>query len=328
MPLVPSQDPAPSEPVVLTPYVSVPSSTIFFSYLRLELVLWSDEIAGASRPPRIRLTQPNGAPPQQASCSKSEDGLCCEITMEAMIDRACFPENCAVDIATGPYRVHLAVPELLARGFAGQSRSLQPDFKQRIVEAAAGAATPPRLLDLGGRNRSGVDVEHRSDYPECAVTAFDIVADPGVDVVGDAHELSRYFPPGTFDFVLCVSVFEHLLMPWKVALEMNTVMKPGAVAFIHTHQTIGMHDVPWDFLRFSESCWPGLFNTATGFEVLGTAVGHYQHIVPRAWTERYARAESSGGFESSAVLVRKTGAARLAWDVRLGEVLETRYPES
>ena len=319
--------PPPAEPVLLTPFVTVGASIVFFSYLRLELFVWSGEIAAEPGRPRIRLTQQTGAPPQQVSCRTAEDGSGCAITLEAMIDRACFPEGCALDIAAGACRVHLALPELLARGFAGQSRSLQPAFKQHIVEAEAAAATPPRLLDLGGRNRSGADVEHRSDYPECAVTAFDIVADPGVDVVGDAHELSRYFAPATFDFVLCVSVFEHLLMPWQVALEMNKVMKPGGVAFIHTHQTIGMHDVPWDFLRFSDTSWPGFFNEATGFDVLGTEVGHFQHIVPRAWTERYAGAEASGGWESSAVLVRKTGEPRLTWDVRLGEVIGTRYPE-
>jgi SAM-dependent methyltransferase len=49
----------------------------------------------------------------------------------------------------------------------------------------------------------------------------------GVDPVGDVHKLSQSFPLGHFDFVFSVSVFEHLLFPWKAVLEINKVLKTG-----------------------------------------------------------------------------------------------------
>src|ERR1044072_7003937 len=68
------------------------------------------------------------------------------------------------------------------------------------------------------------------------VTVLDVLPGENVTVVGDAHQMTALFPPATFDFVQSVSVFEHLVMPWKVALEMNRVMKLGALAFVFTHQ--------------------------------------------------------------------------------------------
>ena len=56
-----------------------------------------------------------------------------------------------------------------------------------------------------------------------------IAAGPNVDVIGDAHHLSRFLN-GHFDFVFFIAVFEHPLIPWKVAIEMNKVMTKGGLA--------------------------------------------------------------------------------------------------
>ena len=66
----------------------------------------------------------------------------------------------------------------------------------------------------------------------------------------DAHELSKLFPQEHFDFVLTLSTFEHLFMPWVVAVEMNKVMKTGGHALIWTPYTWNPHDEPWDFFPF------------------------------------------------------------------------------
>jgi hypothetical protein len=179
---------------------------------------------------------------------------------------------------------------------------------------------------VGGRARSGI--LRKDEFPSCEVTVLDILADEGVDVVADAHEMSRHLPPESFDAVLCVSVFEHLVMPWKVAVEMNRVMKPGAIGYISTHQTIGMHDLPWDYYRFSDTAWNGLFGPRTGFRILGTALDHPLFIVPFHYTEFYAHAESSAGFETSAVLVEKISPSLLDWDAAARDVVEDAYPDT
>jgi hypothetical protein len=50
------------------------------------------------------------------------------------------------------------------------------------------------------------------------------------------------------------------------------------------------------------------------------------HIVPRAWQPGYRHAGQTGDFDSSSVLARKTGAARVDRDVPLQAVLQTSCP--
>jgi hypothetical protein len=116
-------------------------------------------------------------------------------------------------------------------------------------------------------------------------------------------------------------------MPWKAVLEINRVMKTGGYVHITTHQTIGLHDQPWDFLRFSKDAWPAFFNAKTGFEIIDSFEEIPQYIIPWLWTRDKKYAEGSVGFEASGVLARKTGPARLAWPVQVGEIVQTEYPD-
>jgi len=182
-----------------------------------------------------------------------------------------------------------------------------------------------RLLDIGGRARSGI---LRADqFRSKEVVVLDVMQDAGVDVVCDAHCMSQVLEPGSFDIVFSCSVFEHLIMPWKVAIEMNRVMRVGAIGLIVTHQTVGMHDLPWDYFRFSDSAWKGLYNSHTGFNILGTELGDIQYIIPHVYQGRYSDVEKTGGYEYSAVLVEKTGATKLDWPLKAGDVTSDVYPE-
>jgi hypothetical protein len=185
-----------------------------------------------------------------------------------------------------------------------------------------------KLLDIGGRDRSGHDRSQLFESADC--TVLDILPGDNVDVVGDAHAMSKLLPAHYFDAVFSQSTFEHLLMPWVVAGEMSQVMKPGAIAFIHTHQTIGMHDQPWDFWRFSDTAWDGIFNKVTGFEILDRAMESPQFIIPHFYSaHRNNNIEGPVGFLGSCVLVRKTGAPSFAWhDLDAAAVVATAYPNT
>lgn len=313
--------------------IEVRTFALFFSYCRINAIfvpqggsVVPDQFGGSD--PHAHLTAPGVMPQQVSSCVHLDNhpGVY-EILVEAMIDRSRFPSDGTLDLVIGGRSYQLALSNLMTLAVAFNRQSLHPSFEGAISSFIAEHGTPPlcpRILDIGGRARSGN--QYSGDLPGCDVTVFDILPDPGVDVVGDAHELSSYFPADTFDFACCISVFEHLLMPWKVAIELSRVMKTGGLVLIHTHQTTGMHDLPWDFWRYSDTSWHGLFNAFTGFEVVETSLSNWMHIVPRAWQTRYSLAEKVGGFDSSSVIVRKTGEARVQWEVRLADVLTTSYP--
>lgn len=199
------------------------------------------------------------------------------------------------------------------------TKNLYEQFRKLVY-----ANPEPAILDIGGRARSKVD---RSElFPGIQYDVLDIIEGDNVDIVGDAHELSKFCTPESYDGIMSVSVFEHLLMPWKVGLEMNKVLKVGGVALIHTHQTLGMHDLPWDFFRFSSDCWPAIFNKKTGFEILASAMDSEHYLLPFIIRDGKDDAEKSAGFEGSSVLVRKVSAATLDWPVSTSELIATTYP--
>jgi hypothetical protein len=194
-------------------------------------------------------------------------------------------------------------------------------FLAQLSSMQSGAA-----LEIGSRARSGVT--RRQFLPSSwAYTGMDILAGENVDVVGDAHKLSKLFPQKRFRAVMSFSVLEHLLMPWKFAIELNRVMEPGGVGFFITHQCWPLHDQPWDFWRFSSDAWASIFNRATGFEIIEAAMGEPAFVVANRCHAATNFVEHPAGFLASSVLFRKIGETNLAWDVDIDDVLNNSYPD-
>ncbi|ACA18586.1 Methyltransferase type 11 [Methylobacterium sp. 4-46] len=186
------------------------------------------------------------------------------------------------------------------------------------------ASRKGRFLEIGSRARSGT--VYRDAFPQdIAYVGLDITAGPNVDVVGDAHHLSRCVE-GPFDFVFSIAVFEHILMPWKVALEMNKVMRPGGLALIISHGAWPLHEEPWDFWRYSKEAWRGVFNRHTGFEMLEAQYKHPGSIVPhQAGNAHFYRMSLSMTYLLSGCLVRKVADPLVAWEAETGEVYDLAY---
>jgi SAM-dependent methyltransferase len=223
-------------------------------------------------------------------------------------------------------RVVLRGFELLKRPF---HRDARPEPSHALFErfvTQVNALERPRVLEIGARARSGTVHAHR--FPGAEYVGFDVLAGENVQVVGDAHELAAHFPPGHFDAAFAVSVFEHLAMPWKVALELNRVLRPGGLVCVFTHPTYPPHDRPWDFWRYGPEAFEVLFSRAAGFELVECAQGLRCAIVPLADEAPLVGLWREPAYLAVAALARKVGEPdpRLRWDVPLGEVLSTRYP--
>lgn len=186
---------------------------------------------------------------------------------------------------------------------------------------------PGNFLEVGSRARSGIVRRHL--VPDrWTYTGLDVIAGENVDVVGDAHKLSRLFPTNAFDAVAAFSVLEHLLMPWKFAIELNKVLRPGAIGFLTTHQTWPMHDTPWDFWRFSDTAWTALFNRATGFEIVETALGEPAIVLAARCHAATNFGSPPASFLASSVIFRKIGETSLDWPVEIEDVTGTHYPSA
>ncbi|MGN6714459.1 class I SAM-dependent methyltransferase [Anaerocolumna jejuensis] len=102
---------------------------------------------------------------------------------------------------------------------------------------------------------------------------FDLYEGENVDVVGDAHKLSKYFDK-KFDLIFSSAVFEHFCMPWLVADEMIKLLKPGGYIFVETHYSYSSHERPWHFFQFSEQALKVLFSEKRGIKCVEAGVSN------------------------------------------------------
>jgi SAM-dependent methyltransferase len=193
-------------------------------------------------------------------------------------------------------------------------RQMERDFYAALAGQPGGT-----ILEIGSRNVTG-DLNLNKIPASWKYVGLDILPDEYTDVVGDAHDLRKHFRRDSFDAVMSMAVFEHLIMPWKAALEINRVLKPGGLLFVMSHQTFPMHGEPWDYFRFSTRAWRGLFNKRTGFEIIETGQGMPASIVAHQLMEHTTYLPDLPAYILTAVLARKTSATKLRWDVDLDDI--------
>ena len=233
-----------------------------------------------------------------------------------------FNDSMAVEFVTRKGWRHQEKLLVLARDRDGLTadREIFPRFL-----AAVNGLENARVLDIGGRDRCGTD--HTKLFNSATRTVFDLEKGDIVDVIGDAHQLSRFFRAEQFDAVMALATFEHLIMPWTAVTEINKVLKTGGLGFVHTHQTLAMHEMPWDFWRYSDTAWAALFNHHTGFEIIGTGLTEERFIIPFRYSPEHRDAERGAGFAGSSVMFKKIGPCSMSWPLSVKDVLETSYPD-
>jgi SAM-dependent methyltransferase len=188
-----------------------------------------------------------------------------------------------------------------------------------------------RILEIGSREVTGPS-SARKQFAQAEYVGFDYYPGPNVDVVGDAHRLSSYFPAGEqFDLIYTTACFEHFAMPWVVAEEIAKVLKVGGLLFVETHFSFSAHERPWNFFQFSDMGLRVLFSKALGFECIESVMSN--PIVGRfsALADDYLRYRPVRGlYCHSEYLGRKVReVSSFEWkEVDLAEVVNgTSYPK-
>ena len=197
-------------------------------------------------------------------------------------------------------------------------------FRQMVL-----VAENPAVLEIGARNVSA-NHDGRDRFPGVSdYTGVDIHPGQYVDVVADAHQLGKAFPEKRFDFVYSISVFEHLMFPWKAAMEINEILKPGGHVFVATHPAWASHELPWDFWRYLHHSAHSLFNSVTGFEVVAVTEGLPARMfsLVRDPAAQYMHLfQMHQGIAIIAKKVSNYDRERLRWDLVPADVTDTLYP--
>lgn len=200
-------------------------------------------------------------------------------------------------------------------------------MRAKVVEL--GNRPGVRVLEIGSRDVTGTHSLARS-FDRGAYVGFDYHPGKNVDVVGDAHKLSSYFPE-QFDIIYSTAVLEHLAMPWLAVEEMAKTLKVGGVIFVETHFSTSVHERPWHFFQFSDMALRALFSPAMGFELVEASmsnpiVGRYSILA-----DPYLRLRPAKGlYCHSAIMVRKVREVPdFDWrKVKLEDVTgDTLYPD-
>jgi SAM-dependent methyltransferase len=139
------------------------------------------------------------------------------------------------------------------------------------------------ILELGTRQWDNGSSHHKSLLaPFSKYVMADVMAGEDVDVVCDAHTLSKTFDSNQFSVVWASSVWEHLKRPWIAAEEVLKVLRPGGLFYIQTHQSFPVHGYPNDYFRFTDRALASLFESAedvvTSYQFPATITPHAKDI--------------------------------------------------
>lgn len=107
----------------------------------------------------------------------------------------------------------------------------------------------PLIFDIGSKETKGA-YAFGSPPKDAKLVCVDIAANPGVDLVADAHNMYMV-DDNSVDFVISVSVLEHVRYPQKVMKEILRILKPGGIIYINVPFIFPFHADPDDFYRFS-----------------------------------------------------------------------------
>ena len=129
-------------------------------------------------------------------------------------------------------------------------------FLEETASSPAG-----RLLDLGAGAKP-YEPLYRTFFSDC--TSVDVPHSShdtaGIDVMAWGHDLP--FEGASFDCVICTEMLEHCPEPVPVVREIARVLRPGGSAFITTPFFTPLHEMPYDYYRYTPSALKHLMKAA------------------------------------------------------------------
>lgn len=214
----------------------------------------------------------------------------------------------------------------------------EPDGKEDLVSPMLrrfvdlANARGGRVLQVGARTPAGLEGMPPRPLLRGPVTGLDIHPGRCVDLVGDAHFLSRFLRERSIDAVVSGSVLEHLQAPWLFAAEVNRILKAGGLVYHEAPGAWPAHAQPNDFWRMSAEGLRVLFGPESGFEVLDAQDAGPAAMIPAPkWRQYHLEMPTVPTFAMAEILARKVEdlpPGAVAWPLQAGESAERsrRYP--
>lgn len=180
-----------------------------------------------------------------------------------------MPSNPRTDVESGPSEQPVEITsEISSAPGRKHSQALSPsDYKLRTrIQRIVGIflyfqhRRIRRLLrsvaeefDRSGRIAvevgAGSTSKHKY-FSSALYVSSDFVEREGINLVEDASHLA--FHDRSVDLVICENVIEHIYDPQGLLKEIRRVLRRGGCLFLVTPFLFPLHDVPYDFFRYTE----------------------------------------------------------------------------
>jgi len=121
-----------------------------------------------------------------------------------------------------------------------------------------------RVLEIGAKEVTSRSLL-KTRLSSAQYIGTDIQPGRNVDIVCDAHELSKYIDSNSIDVVYSSVTFQAFSRPWVVAEEIAKILKIGGLVCIETHFSFKCTQRPWNFFHFSDHGLGVIFNKRLGF---------------------------------------------------------------
>ena len=141
-------------------------------------------------------------------------------------------------------------------------------WRKELHKKLADVPFSGRVLDLGGDKRSEYQVFLKSANVEVVNIAKDAQPDHTFDL-----ENTFPLPNGTYDFVMCMNILEHIYNTSHFLSECRRVLKPGGTLVVAVPFIMQVHPSPRDYFRFSKEALQQLMSIAGFRDVMIEAVG-------------------------------------------------------
>jgi uncharacterized protein YbaR (Trm112 family)/SAM-dependent methyltransferase len=109
-------------------------------------------------------------------------------------------------------------------------------------------STAPRVLVIGG-SILGEGMEYFINNSAIDLVESDVSFGPRTMLISDAHDLP--FQDGSFDGVIIQAVLEHVVDPYRCCEEIHRVLNDRGVVYAETPFMQQVHNMPYDFTRFT-----------------------------------------------------------------------------
>ncbi|MEK7644484.1 MAG: class I SAM-dependent methyltransferase [Patescibacteria group bacterium] len=129
-----------------------------------------------------------------------------------------------------------------------------------------------RVLDVGAGPQ-----QFRVIFQNCQLTTLDFKAYDGIDVVADLNE-GLPFEDNLYDYVFLSNVLEHIPEPKNLLSECFRVLKPKGRILITVPFMLKLHQLPFDFFRYTNFGLEHLFKESGFSSIEITKLGGIDEV--------------------------------------------------